>query len=154
MSKTERQTKPLRRTNGTVDKRGVRYAVPESEPILTTQEISKTLNLHQETVWRWCRRWFGQLPKGRTGRDMGYRIPPIYMKVARVWSRTQDETTREVARKALVDDGEGKNFVVVVGNVGSTHYTGEQVVERLSSILTTVSPSSIGSLHVFYVGDA
>lgn len=151
MGKTERAN-PLRLvTDDPVDRRGVRYAVPSTETYLTVTEIAKTLNLHSETVWRWCRKWFGALPPGRAGRGMGYRIPPVYLKVAKVWGMTEDERIRNLAREVLVREGEGKNFLVVVGKEGSAVYSGEQVVERLKSVTADTPPDMIA---VIYLGDS
>jgi hypothetical protein len=142
---------PLRRSvHFTPDKRGLRYTVPADESFVTTRELARYLGMHSETVWRWCRKWFGPLPPGRAGREMGYRIPPVYVKVARVWLLVEDAELRELARKALVNGGEQDNYVIVVAKEAFTCYSGEQVEERLRSLLEA---GSFQHMTIIYVGD-
>lgn len=131
-----------------VDERGVRY-VKDDVPHLTTHELAKSLGMYPETLFRWCRKWFGNLPKGRAGAGMGYRIPLEYELVARAWLMTEDPRLREVVRRAIVADP--KDYVVVVANIGSTHYSDREVVGRVESL--TSSPTyRHHALHIFHVG--
>lgn len=131
-----------------VDERGVRFA-DTGEPYLTTHDLAKMYGMHPETVFRWCRRWFGNLPKGRAGAKMGYRIPLEYELVARAWLMTEDPQLREVVRRAIVTDP--KDWVVVVANIGSTHYSDREVVGRVESL--TSSPTyRHHALSIFHVG--
>lgn len=117
------------------DERGVRY-VDDGVPYLTTHQLAKELDMYPETLFRYCRhKWFGPLPAGRSGAKMGYRIPLEYRRVARVHQQTEDLRLREVARRALVVDP--KKFVVVVANIGSTHYSVPEVVGRMESLLAS-----------------
>lgn len=131
-----------------LDSRGVRY-VDDGTPYLTTNQLAKELGMFPETVWRYCVQWFGKLPKGRTGAKMGYRIPLEYRAVAKVWLQTRDPLVREAARRALVVDP--KNFVVVVANIGSTHYSVPEVVGRMESLLGS-SAYRQSQISVLYVG--
>lgn len=131
------------------DKRGVRY-VDNGIPYLTTHQLAAELDLYPETVFRWCRKWFPQLPRGRAGAGMGYRIPLEYRMVARAWLQTEDPALREVIRRAIV--AEPKNWVVVVDNVGSTHYTDREVVGRMETLVK--HPTFRGHIiSTMYVGD-
>lgn len=132
------------------DERGVRYVVSDDVLYLTTHQLAKELRMYPETLFRWCRKWFGDLPPGRDGARMGYRIPLEYRLVARAWLQTEDMRVREVARRAIVESP--KNFVVVVANIGSTHYTDREVVGRIES-LTTVPTFRGHAISVIYVGD-
>lgn len=101
-------------------------------------------------IYRWCRRdWFGPLPKARTGRNSGYRIPPDYRYVARLWHVTEDPRVRAVGMKAILDDP--KPWLVVVANVGSTHYTAAEAVRRVESLLYRAEESHL-PLTVTYLG--
>jgi hypothetical protein len=85
-------------------------------------------------VYRWCQRdWFGPLPKGRTGRGGGYRIPPQYRYVARLWHVTEDARIRKAGLAALLEDP--RSWLVVVANQGSTHYTDTEAAKRVTQIL-------------------
>lgn len=139
-----------RQVKVTVDKRGTRYVVPKGEEYLTTVEIAKALNLYSETVWRWCIKWFGKLPKdgpNRQGVGGGYRIPPPYLLVAKAWSLVEDEVTREAAKVALLESP--KDWVIVVDKDGSTHYSVGEVEARITAILgSDTKPSRITILYV------
>jgi len=131
------------------DKRGVRY-VDDGVPYLTTHQLAKELGMYPETVFRWCVKWFGALPAGRGGAKMGYRIPLEYRTVARAWLQTEEPRLREVIRRAIVADP--KNWVVVVANLGSTHYSGREAIGRMQSLVD--SPTFKGSIvSMIYVGD-
>lgn len=131
------------------DERGVRY-VDDGEPYLTTHQLAKELGMYPETLFRWCVKWFGPLPAGRRGAKMGYRIPLEYRLVARAWLQTENPYLREICRRALVDSP--KNFVVVVANLGSTHYSASEVVGRVDSLLKS---SAYGThlISIIGVGD-
>lgn len=131
------------------DSRGVGYTVG-GMPYLTTNELAIELSMHPETVFRWCRKWFGDLPKGRTGAKQGYRIPLEYRMVARAWLQTEDVALREVIRRAIV--AEPRNWVVVVANVGTTHYSVSEALGRVESI-TRHSPYGNQIVSLMYVGD-
>lgn len=127
----------LRRFSHPIDPRGVRYMVPKGEEWLTTREVANLVEAHPETVWRWCRKWFGELPPGRAGTLMGYRIPPEYVKVARAWLTTENAECREAARGAILADPD-KHYVLVmtgkgisVAKLASTHYTVEEATKRM-----------------------
>lgn len=133
------------------DGRGVRYGVSNDDvPYLTTHELAKELSMYPETLFRWCVKWFGTLPKGRTGAKMGYRIPLEYRLVARGWLQTENPLIREVARRALV--ASPKNFVVVVANTGSTHYSVPEAVNRMESLLSA-SAYRGNLISMMFVGD-
>lgn len=122
------------------DSRGVEYVTLESvnphaaRTYLTTHELAKEFKQYPETVFRWCRKWFGHLPQGRQGGKNGYRIPLEYRLVVRAWLQTEDVRVREVARRAILDSP--KDFVIVVDKVGSTHYSVFEAVERVQALLT------------------
>ncbi len=117
------------------DTRGRAYpaiSIPD-EAYLTTYEVGLILRMYPESVFRWCRNWFGKLPPGRIGgKRMGYRIPLEYLYVARAWKQVEHPKLREQIRWALVDDL--KDYVVLCGAVVSTHYTTGDVVERLQQL--------------------
>lgn len=131
---------------------------------LTTQQLAEDLerwaSLHNdrpivypESIYRWCIKWFGKLPRGRTGPGMGYRIPLPYKYVARVWYQTEDPTIRAAATAAiLADQDKQKSWVVTVANLGSTHYTVHEVASRVQS-LTAMARQNNRMIHVLYVGD-
>lgn len=130
------------------DGRGVQYVTNNFE-YLTTGELAAELRMYPETLFRWCRKWFGVLPSGRAGARMGYRIPVEYRLVARAWLQTEDPRLREVVRRALVETP--RNWVVVVDNVGSTHYSDAEVVGRVESLLRTTAFRH-QALWIMYVG--
>lgn len=132
-----------------LDPRGVEY-VTTDVPYTTTDALAKELSMYRETVYRWCFRWFGPLPEGRTGAKMGYRIPLEYLAVGRAWLQTEDPRLREVLRRAIV--ASPRNWVVVVANLGSTHYSVAEVVGRVES-LTKHSTYRGQVVSVVYVGD-
>lgn len=100
---------------------------------LSTHELAKEIRMYPETVFRWCRKWFGVLPAERKGSQNGYRIPLEYRRVARVWRMIEHPIVREVARRALVT--QPRKFVVVVATIGSTHYSAAEAVNRVESLL-------------------
>jgi hypothetical protein len=133
-----------------VDERGVRYA-DNGVPYLTTHQLARELDLYPETVFRWCRKWFGPLPQGRSGAGLGYRIPLEYRMVARAWIVTEDVRLREIMRRSIVADP--KDWVVVVANVGSTHYTDRETVGRMETLIR--HPTFRGhAISAMYVGDS
>lgn len=132
---------------------------------LTTQQLAADLGawatnlddghkiLYTESIYRWCKKWFGQLPEGRSGPGMGYRIPLNYRYVARVWYLTEHPETRATATAAILADGENpKSWVVVVANLGSTHYTVAEVAGRVHALLPMARQRN-RMVHAFYVGD-
>lgn len=131
------------------DKRGVRY-VDNGVPYLTTHQLAKEFDMFPETVFRWCRKWFGDLPKGRAGAGLGYRIPLEYRMVARAWLQTEDPRLREVVRRAIVADP--KDWVVEVANLGTTCYSDVQTVATMERIIRT--PQFKGQIvSTMYVGE-
>jgi len=125
--------------------------VQDSATFYTTYQLAKLLRMSPAQVQRWCRTWFGELPPARkTGKGMGYRIPREYLRVARGWMQSQDPKLREVVRKALIEQP-GRDYVVVVGNLGSTHYTYLEAMSRLESVLPRL-PNSQHVVSVIYVG--
>lgn len=132
---------------------------------LTTTQLAKdlenwaTLNrkkpvfVYPESMYRWCKQWFGKLPEGRTGPSMGYRIPVAYKYVARVWHQTEDPQIRQAATAAiLAEQGNVKPWVVTVANLGSTHYTVHEVANRVHA-LTAMARRNNHMIHALYVGD-
>lgn len=102
---------------------------------------------YNESIRRWCRKWFGSLPHDRIGgRGAGYRIPVPYRYVARAWWQSQDEAVREVAKRVLLADP--KPWIVVVGKFGSTHYSVAEVLERVNQVLSGQSKQ----VEIIYVG--
>ena len=132
------------------DERGVRY-VAGDVPHLTTWGLAKELDMYHETVYRWAKKWFGPLPEGRPATsNAGYRIPVEYRLVARLWLQTEDHRIREVGRRAIVTDP--KNWLVVVDNIGSTHYSGGEAGERVLQLLR--EPTFKGRIiSTVFVGD-
>lgn len=164
-------TKPSGIKVGRVSSEGLHkdaWTGPNQDPktYLTTAQLADNLTrwasnrdrgrklAHPETIYRWCRKWFGQLPEGRKGLHMGYRIPHVYKYVARLWWCVEDAQVREVGTRAILEDSgtTPKSWVVVVADYGSTHYTGAQVADRVHSLLA-VSEQRQTPIHVFYVGD-
>lgn len=111
-----------------VDSRGTRYSVPEGEEYLSTTEVAHLLKAHPQTIYRWCRVWFGDLPAGRQGSRLGYRIPLEYLLIGQVWQQTESPEIRDKARRALLAY---PNLFVVVANETSTHYTLREATERI-----------------------
>lgn len=102
---------------------------------------------HNESVRRWCKRWFGTLPPGRTGgRGAGYRIPPVYRYVARAWWQSVDEQVRAGSLHALIADP--RPWLVVVGKFASTHYSKDEALERARQLLQ----GQAKYIHILYVG--
>jgi hypothetical protein len=124
-------------------------AVQDRSTYLTTNELAKMINCWPEQVYRWCVKWFGTLPGGRKGRSMGYRIPPVYLYVARAFQQVEDPGERKLLQEVITADP--KNFVLLVGKTGSTHYSAKEVVERLDSILPLVRQQKL-PVRVLYVG--
>lgn len=113
---------------------------------LTTEQVAKLLgDVSAEQVHRWCRRWFGPLPRGRRGKGLGYRLPLEYERVARVWRKVEDVQVREVAKRALLANP--RNWVVVVGNVGSTHYSAIEAANRVEQV-TKLAEQSGAAIYV------
>lgn len=109
--------------------------------------------VYPESMYRWCKEWFGDLPPHRTGPRNGYRIPLSYRYVARVWHQTQDPVIRDAARRAILDDYPGhKSWVVTVANLSSTHYTVHEVADRVHS-LAAIARQNNHMIHVLFVGD-
>lgn len=140
---------------GEVDPRGTAFPSINTprEDYLTTWQLAQELGQYTETVFRWCKKWFGDLPSGRGGgggrEGQGYRIPLEYRRVARGYLQTQDPKTRALLRKALVR--EPRDWVVIADNVATTHLTRAETIVRLQSILEHGSlPSQ--PIHVLYVG--
>ena len=117
---------------------------------LTTTQLAKELSLWQEQVKRWCKQWFGDLPPGRRGPGLGYRIPLNYRYVARAWMQCPDPKIRKELATVLSRDP--KDWVVVVGKQASTHYTDSQVVARVTQLLPVATQRST-PLTIVYVGD-
>jgi hypothetical protein len=125
--------------------------VQDPSTYFTTWQVGKALKMAPGQVHRWCRQWFGQLPPARqTGKGMGYRIPKEYMRVARGWKQSQDPKLREALREAIVKQP-GRDYVVVVGNQGTTHYTYPEAMARLDSVLPRL-PRQEHVVSVIYVG--
>jgi hypothetical protein len=92
---------------------------------------------YPEQILKWCKTWFGSIPKERIGgRARGYRIPLEYRYVARAWRLIENTEVREVAKKVLLVDP--KPWLLVVGKHGSTHYNMEAVLERLRQLGPTI----------------
>lgn len=101
-------------------------------------------------ILKWCKLWFGELPEERLhGRSRGYRIPLEYRYVARAWTLTENVQVRDVAQRVLLADP--KPWVITVDNIGSTHYTHEDVLDRIGSLLLVVE-SKHGVVSVLNVG--
>lgn len=150
ISKTTTHVPKMGEQERWLDPRGVEY-VSNDMPYLTTGQLAKELdNQYPETVFRWCRKWFGNLPPGRRGAGLGYRIPLEYKRVGRAWLMTEDTHLREVVRRAIVDSP--KDWVVVVANVGSTHYSVAEAVGRAESIAHS-STYRNHVISILYVGD-
>lgn len=125
--------------------------VQDQRTFFTTYQFAKLLRMSPAQVQRWCRTWFGELPPARqTGKGMGYRIPREYLRVARGWMQSQDPRLRETMRKAIVD-APNRDYVVVVGNLGSTHYTYLEAMARLESVLPRL-PQKSQVVSLIYVG--
>lgn len=138
------------------------YTHPDQDPstYLSTQQLADRIMSSPEQVHRWCRKdWFGTLPPGRRGRGMGYRIPPLYVRVARCWNLMQggdmaSMQVKKAARKALLDDpeAEAKNWVVVVASTASCHYTHLEATNRVEQ-LGGLAEERKAIIHVIPVGD-
>jgi hypothetical protein len=112
--------------------------------------MSKELGIDYQTVHRWCQRWYGQLPPARRGKGMGYRIHPFMVKVARGWLQTQDMEIREAIFRAI--EKSPRDWVVVVGNLGSGHYTAAEAQGRVAQVLELAMRKK-QPISVLYVGD-
>lgn len=89
---------------------------------------------------------------------MGYRIPLEYVKVARCWNLLQGGdaaslVVRKSCRKALLNDPEAgsKNWVVVVANTASCHYTHLEATSRVEQ-LGDLAERLKSIIHVIPVG--
>lgn len=134
-----------------VDPRGIRYPSPytDRKVFLTTNDIAQEMQIAPEQAWRWARRWFGALPVGRQGgREIGYRIPLEYRYVARAWVQCMDPNIREKIRWGLVN--QLRDYIIVCGDLISTHYTSAEVTERLAALsgATTLSKFMTTIVHV------
>lgn len=135
-----------------VDPRGLSYPSPYTprSSYLTTNDVAKELAIAPEQVWRWAKNWFGQLPKGRQGGvNIGYRIPREYRYVSRAWLQVMDPNVREKIRWGLVN--QLRDYVVVCGELISTHYTGDEVVARIGALVSATTLSK-NITTVVYVG--
>lgn len=125
--------------------------VQDPSTYYTTWQLGKMLKMAPGQVHRWCVSWFGQLPPARqTGKGMGYRIPLEYLRVARSWTQTKDPKLRKALREAIVAQP-GRDYVVVVGNQGTTHYTYPEAMARLDSVLPRL-PRESHVVSVMFVG--
>lgn len=118
---------------------------------LTTTELANELGLWQEQVKRWCRSWFGKLDEGRRGPRMGYRIPLAYRYVARAWMQVEEPEVRRSLERVLA--AEPKDWVVLVGKVGSTHYTLGEALTRLGQVVPVAQQQTV-PVYCLYVGDS
>lgn len=118
------------------DPRGLAYPAPGQDPstYYTTNDIAKILVIDPNLVHKWCRKsWFGPLPAGRQGGTrLGYRIPREYLYIARGWLQTEDLFLREKIRLGILK--QLRDFVIICGDLVSTHYTSAEVVSRLESL--------------------
>lgn len=116
----------------------------------TTTQFAEIMGVQVPQVVRWCQRWYGSLPPTRGTKGQGYRIHPYMVKVARAWKQTEDPIVREAARAALVEAP--RNYVVVVANRGSTHYSVIEAMRRVEILLTSATEHS-KPVTVLYVGE-
>ena len=141
--------------------------VQPKDTFLTTTELAEDLTVwanqpgtslpstkrhpHEAHVYRWCRRdWFGALPEGRQGRGLGYRIPPKFRYIARLWLLTEDLPTRRLGLRAFTE-GDARPWLLMVGKHVSTHYTEAEALNRISSVLLEAKNTQ-SVLKVLYVG--
>jgi hypothetical protein len=102
---------------------------PAEKPVWSTYELAEYLDQHPQTVIRWCRRWFGDLGKGRNvGRGQGYQIPWQYVYLARAYLRTDHDPTRRMIRDAIL--ASPKDWVVVVDSIVYTCYDLPEAVDK------------------------
>lgn len=102
-------------------------------------------------IYRWCARdWFGPLPPTRkAGRSNGYRIPLEYRYVARLWHVVEDPRVRAAGLDAILESP--KSWLVVVANVGSTHYTQADTMDRIGKVLHRAEDSKL-PITVTHIG--
>lgn len=123
--------------------------IQDPSTYLTVTQLAQQLGVLPNQVVRFCHKWYGELPDSRKVKGQGYRIHPYMLRVARVWRQTLDPQVREVVRKALQESP--KDYVVVVANRGSTHYSVIEAMRRIESLLPTAMRSS-EPVSVFYCG--
>ena len=117
------------------DPRGLIYPSPTQDPstYYTTNDIGKILVIDPALVHKWCKKWFGRLPAGRQGGTrLGYRIPREYLYIARGWLQTEDLHLREKIRAGILHGL--RDYVIVCGDMVSTHHTSAEVIARLESL--------------------
>lgn len=124
--------------------------IQDPDTYYTTTQLAKILRRDQKLIHRWCQRWYGALPRHRRGRGMGYRIHLDMLRVARGWLQTEDELVRGAIKRALLE--ESRDWVVVVGEEASTHYTPGEAQQRVSQFLLTAR-NKPQVISVMYVGE-
>lgn len=130
------------------------YVRPIQDPstFFTTEQLGKDLGVSYRQVHRWCQKWYGPLPPARQGKGMGYRIHPAMRRVARGWLQTQDRWVREAIRTAIMKAP--RDWVVVVGKSGTTHYTVAEALEATRLGIQSGAPVLRRlPISILYVGD-
>lgn len=125
------------------------HVIQDESEYITTTQLGRMLGKDQKHIHRWCQRWYGPLPKTRRGRKMGYRIHPEMVRVARGWLQTEDDRVRDAIKYALLR--EPRDWVVMVGNEASTHYTAAEALQRAEQFLLEVRNNPM-VISVMYVG--
>lgn len=116
---------------------------PEEMPVWTTYKLAEYLDTNVTRVQRWCKKWFGDLGKGKNvGRSQGFQIPWEYVWIARGWLQTEDETTRGHIVNLCRNDPQ--DWVVVVDGIASKHYDIEAVIDRMTKVKSIATAIYVG----------
>lgn len=173
VDRSERTTNQRMRGGVTVTQRKYKDAFTHydqpRDTYLSTQDLADVLGIPRRTAIYWAEGWFGQLPPGRRGSGLGYRLPHSYVKVGRLWMRTNIPAHREAGREAILTEPE-RNFVLVtdrrirdetvtgtklpkeVAAQATSHYSIGEALEQLERLLP-LAVRREQSIHLYHVGE-
>lgn len=114
---------------------------------ITTEQLAREVGVTYYTVRRWCQWWFGELPPGRIGKGLGYRIPFKHRHVAHGWVQSKDHDIRKIMERVLLANP--NPWLVVAGKRGETFDTYQQVLHQVEHVL-----KSKETVHIYYIPSA